>query len=345
MTRHEHILSELHFGVMTAPASTPGASATGVSVAVCTYRRPDSLALLLGSLRGQTSRPRELLVVDASPEAEARPTREHLRREQSVAEAVHYWQVAGPLRGLTRQRNFALRHIACDLVLFVDDDVILEPECVGEMEQTLRSAGGGIAGVGSYGADEFEPPPLLWRLRRMLRIVTTLQPGRYSRSGLSIPWCFERPNGTPVEGDWLPGCAMMWRTDVVQTIGFNETMDGYAQGEDLDFSLRARRMGRLVMLGRPRLEHRHAPAGRPNAFQLGYMELRNRFEIHRRGLPDRTRLDVAWFVYAWTLDTILLGGQLVARGRPARAARQVAGRLLAAWDLFLDRPAPVRHAR
>jgi GT2 family glycosyltransferase len=319
----------------------------GVSVVVCTYRRPDSLALLLQSLRRQDSRLRELLIVDASPAGEARPSQDQVREWNGLADAVHYWQVTGQTRGLTRQRNFALQHVSCDLVLFLDDDVILQPTCVREMEEAHRSGGLAIAGVGCYSSGQFAPPPPLWRIRRALGIVPSLQPGRYWRSGVSIPWSFAAPTDSLVDGDWLPGCAMMWKYHVVKTIGFDQTMEGYAQGEDLDFSLRARRMGRLVMLGRPRLEHRHHHAGRPNAFQLGYMELRNRFEIHRRALTDRTPGDVAWFTYAWTVDTILLARHLVVGGRRRAAMQQIAGRVAAAARLCLDacRTARVRHAR
>jgi GT2 family glycosyltransferase len=113
-------------------------------------------------------------------------------------------------------------------------------------------------------------------------------------------------------------------------------MDGYAQGEDLDFSLRARRLGRLIMLPQARIEHHHQPAGRPDAFRLGYMELRNRFEIHRRAIADRTFRDVAWFVYAWTIDTLLLTRHVFIRGRAVAALQQIAGRIAAAARLCLE---------
>jgi GT2 family glycosyltransferase len=344
--RHADIVTEAHRSAIDPSARRPEASgrlATAVSVVVCTYRRPDSIAALLQSVARQDSQPCELLVVDASPTPEAIATRHALDSVRLPATDLHYWQVTGPLRGLTRQRNFALGHVTCDLILFVDDDVILEPECIRDMEAAHRS-GRAVAGVGSFSSNQNATPSALWRIRRILGIVPNLQPGRYSRSGLSIPWGFGRPNGAAVEGDWLPGCAMMWRTDVVRAIGFDEAMSGYAQGEDLDFSLRARRMGRLIMLGQRRIEHRHAASGRPNPFELGYMELRNRFEIHRRGLPDRTWLDVSWFAYAWTLDTVLLLGHLAVPRRQRRAAKQIAGRMVAAWHLLTARlgSAPLR---
>jgi GT2 family glycosyltransferase len=333
------IVAELHCPADAANGMGAHADvlARGVSIVVCTYRRPDSMARLLASLAAQDSRLREVLVVDASPDAEAAPTRELLARSPNIADRVRYWQVTGGRRGLTRQRNFGLQYVTSDLVLFLDDDVVLQPECVREMEEAHRSGGPGIAGVGCCSDDWFAAPPVLWRLRRALGIVPSLKSGRYWRSGISTPWGFEAPTGRLVDGDWLPGCAMMWRTDVVQAVRFDETLEGYAQGEDLEFSLRARARGRLVMLGMARLRHWHQLAGRPDAFRLGYMELHNRYEIHRRSLAPRRRRDIAWFVYAWGLDTLLLARHLARPGRFLRTIRQIAGRVKAAADLCLAR--------
>lgn len=314
----------------------PEALQRGVSIVVCTYRRPDSMARLLDSIRAQDTRARELLVVDASPDAEAAPTRERLATGTAVAHQIRYWQVTGSRRGLTRQRNFGLRSVTSDLVLFLDDDVVLRPECVREMEEAHRSGGSPIAGVGCCSDDQFSAPPALWRLRRAFGMVPSLDPGRYWASGISVPWGFKPPTGRLVEGDWLPGWAMMWRTAIVRAVGFDERLEGYGQGEDLDFSLRARSFGRLVMLGTPRLRHCHESAGRPDAFRLGYMELRNRYEIHRRALPARTTRDVAWFAYAWTFDTLLLARHLARPRRFRRTISHIAGRLSAATDLCLD---------
>jgi GT2 family glycosyltransferase len=153
---------------------------------------------------------------------------------------------------------------------------------------------------------------------------------------MSIPWfagCVE----ALAEGDWLPGCAMMWKTAPARDLGFHEGFAGYAQGEDLDFSLRARRRGTLVMAGRARLQHLHETSGRPDHFRLGYMAIYNRYQIHRRGLSDRSWRDVVWFVYAWTLDTLMLCRNLLFPKRWAPTFRHLAGRLVAVADLSRGR--------
>jgi GT2 family glycosyltransferase len=310
--------------------------ARGCSVVVCTYLRPQSLLRCLESVKNQRRRPDEILIVDASPTAETEELLQKNRRLFEVASRLLYYRVSEAKRGLTRQRNFALCRVAYDLVAFLDDDVVLEPSCLAEMERVHRFLGDRVVGVGALIANEACEPNLLWRVRRRLRIVGDLKPGTYARSGMSIPWfagCVE----ALAEGDWLPGCAMMWKTAPARDLGFHEGFAGYAQGEDLDFSLRARRRGTLVMAGGARLQHLHETSGRPDHFRLGYMAIYNRYQIHRRGLFDRSWRDVVWFVYAWTLDTLMLCRNLLFPKRWAPTFRHLAGRLVAVADLSRGR--------
>ena len=152
---------------------------------------------------------------------------------------------------------------------------------------------------------------------------------------MSIPWSFLPPTEDDTDGDWLPGCCMMWRTALAREVSFNDRFHGYSQGEDLDFSLRMRNHGRLVMSGRARLWHYHEPGGRPNHFQLGYMALYNRYQIHRRGIPNRRARDIAWFVYAWSLDTVLYARHLILPARFLPTCLEMAGRVRAMFDLLV----------
>jgi GT2 family glycosyltransferase len=304
----------------------------GCSVVLCTYSRAAAVRRFLESLRQQKRRPDELIVVDASHDAQTEPVVRELAAREGTPRHVAYYRVSGRYRGLTRQRNFGLARVGFDLVAFFDDDTVLDPGCLGELERVLR-AGGQIVGAGGAVDEPGRGQEKLWRLRRTLGIVGELTPGRYSRSGMSIPWSLLPSGGGPVEGDWLPGCAMIWRTGPARAEGFNDGFAGYAQGEDLDFSLRMRRRGRLVLVGSARLRHLQEPEGRPDAFRLGYMAIRNRFEIHRRGLLDRTTRDVVWFAYAWTADTLMLARHFLHPGRWGATLRQIGGRIRAAIEL------------
>jgi len=315
----------------------------GVTVAVCTYARAASLVRLLDSLIADVPLPNRIIVVDASPDD---LTERAIRGHQALATAgseVLYFRVAGSLRGLTRQRNFALRWVATDLVAFFDDDVVVRPECWREMERQHRRHGERLAGVGALIENQLEPPRWLWRLRAWLRVVPNLRAGTYSRSGFSIPWSFLPPSEQRlVEGDWLPGGATMWRTTLARDVGFNEAYTDYCSAEDLDFSLRMGARGDaqgtvLAVAGRARVLHLHDDSGRPAAAELGYTNARNSLDIHRRCLPHRRWIDEAYLVYAFVVDTGLQAVALIKPGQTIVRWRFLRGRLRFLGELLFAR--------
>jgi GT2 family glycosyltransferase len=256
---------------------------------------------------------------------------------RQLSPRIVYFRVIEPHRGLTRQRNFALRWVSVDIVAFFDDDVVLAPNCLGEMERTMRSSAGEIVGVGACMVNELRRPHLRWRIRRLLRMVPHIQPGSYCRCGFAVPWAFLPASEEVVEGSYLLGCAMMWRTELARATGFYDGFSGYSSGEDLEFSLRMARHGKLVMAGSAHLEHLHAPEGRPDSYRLGYMSTANSHTIHRRCLANRSWKDIAMFAYAYSVDTLMRAAYLPAPGDRTERWRFLRGRCHFLRDLLLKR--------
>ncbi len=112
------------------------AKTDGVSIVVCTYRRPRELARLLPGLAAQRLEgvpACELIVVDNSPEG-------------GVAEPV--WTAPFPLRivheprpGLSCARNTGVAEARFGVVAFLDDDVALEPQWLAALFRTFADPG------------------------------------------------------------------------------------------------------------------------------------------------------------------------------------------------------------
>jgi GT2 family glycosyltransferase len=309
----------------------------GLTVAVCTYQRAPSLERFLASLTTQERQPDELIIVDASPDEATEKIVKKFLTDTCILIPTKYFRVSGFLRGLTRQRNLALRWIDTDLVAFFDDDVVLSPGCLRVMERVHRSRSDSVVGVGAFIENQYRPPTAIWRVRRLLRMVSSLKPGAYDRSGMSIPWSFLPPTGELAEGDWLPGGATMWKTEIACELGFYEGFSGYAQGEDLDFSLRAIKKGKLFLATAARCQHLHESGGRPDDFKLGYMAIKNRYQIHRRCFNNQPWQNVAYFIYSWVLDTLFLSRDLLVPGRGSLSMLQMAGRFKASYDILLGK--------
>src|SRR5262249_61803060 len=96
--------------------------------------------------------------------------------------------------------------------------------------------------------------------------------------------------------EFLSGCNMSFRREVLAELEFAERLGGYALGEDLDFSYRASRRWTLVVTPAARLEHRHAAGGRPETDAFRAMSIFNKYLFFREQVA-RNPLD--WAAFAW----------------------------------------------
>jgi GT2 family glycosyltransferase len=310
----------------------------GVTVVVCTYRRTDSLIRFLESLHRFEGSRYPVLLVDASPNADTEETLCQWIEQRGYKGPLAYVRVVAALRGLTKQRNVALRMTGTDMICFFDDDIELMSDCVTEMKRVYRESAGQVAGVAALIVNQPRHPTLLWKLRRTLLMVANLRPGTYHGSGMSVPWGYVQDSDGTVEGEWLQGGATLWNAQRARMFGFCEEFLTYSQAEDLEFSLRMAQTGKLVTATRARAAHFHASSGREHEFGLGYMAIRNRFYIHRQHFANRRALYTFWFTYAWTMDTLMLFGRMLLGQNVKKALTHIAGRLAAAYDLFTGRP-------
>lgn len=282
-----------------------GGLSPGITLVVCTKGRSDSVARLLESISVQVTPPACLVVVDASADDSTERVLSAWGRRGPRSSEIRYYRITGRLMGLTRQRAFGLRCVSTEVVAFMDDDVVLDPMCLEEIKRAFGSRESKVIGVGAWVDEGNYGVSVLWKLRRILGVVTELRAGAYCRTGYSLPWSFLARTDETVPADWLPGCAMCFRTEIAKEIGFSTQFIGYSAAEDLEFSLLMARRGRLVVVGKARVRHLKDPNQRPRSFELGVSTAGNAHFIHRTCLERRTVLDAARFTYAFWVDTLL----------------------------------------
>jgi glycosyltransferase involved in cell wall biosynthesis len=132
---------------------TPATSPVRVDVAIPTYRRPAALAVTLAGLVGQTWRPLRIIVSSQSPEDEPVAGPEALAavrvlRAQGREVELHRHL---PRRGMAEQRQFLLDQATAPLVLFLDDDVLLEPDLVERLVAAIGRSRCGFVGSAVVG--------------------------------------------------------------------------------------------------------------------------------------------------------------------------------------------------
>lgn len=284
-------------------------------VVICTRNRPADLESALESLAAQTRLPSSVLIVDASDGDASRAL------VQSWSEAGRGGLRLGYLAaapGLPAQRNLGADRSSADVVHFIDDDVVLEPGYLAALAEVFEQDGGGtIAGAGGL-ITNLPPrePRLWWRLA----LMDSKRSGATLCSGVSV---IVTAADAPLSVQWLSGCSMSFRTEIVRRLRFDEALRGYALMEDVDFSFRAGRVGRLVLEPRARLVHTLSRLGRWHG------PSRHRAGVCRRGwfveknLPRWCLIPFWWSVFA---------GAVVQCG-VALAKRERGGLRLAAWRL------------
>lgn len=270
---------------------------------LATYRRPNEICELLETVNKMRRRPAEVVVVDGSPDDDTRKTVSGWVSKTKVLFNLLY---AKSPKGLTRQRNAGIDLSSRRYVFFLDDDCIPQGDYFEEVRRVfIDDPAGDVGAVSGLIINEMlQPLSLRWRLRLALRLAPQIEPGVYHHSGTSVPYNLISPFVGVRPIDTLSGCTMTFRREVLEHERFSEFFDGYAQGEDLEISLRVRRRWSILWCGAARVIHQHALGGRPGSFAKGVMEVRNRHFIWKRHSPNASSSDKLRF---W-LDVLFLMG-------------------------------------
>jgi GT2 family glycosyltransferase len=124
-----------------------------VDVLIPTYNRPAALAVTLTSLLAQTYRDFRLVISDQTepePAFESGEVKTVVRlHELQQREVVCLRRL--PRLGLADQRSYLLGQSEAPYVLFLDDDLVLEPRVLERLLSTIRGHGCGFVGAAPIG--------------------------------------------------------------------------------------------------------------------------------------------------------------------------------------------------
>lgn len=299
------------------------------SLVVPTYRRPGEALSLAECLRGLADSPGEVVFVDGSGDERTEAALRDWSRDRLLPFDLLY--VRSP-PGLTRQRNVGIDASRGAFVFYLDDDCVPEPGFFQEIRNVFeRDREGSVGAVcGSFTNTLSRKLSLRWRLRLWLGLVPAdADPGRYYPTATSVPRELLPPFTGAREVDLVPGGATAYRRQVLDQYRFSLFFDGYAQGEDVEMSMRIGRTWRKLWTSDALVLHDHALGGRPAPFRKGAMETRNRYFIWKRYTPNpsfgvRVRY-WADMVYVISFDLVLFVGRPPRLDHLAHAAGAAAG--------------------
>ncbi len=248
-----------------------------VSVIIPTKNRAADLERVIEDLLQQTRLPAELIIVDqSSQKAYAKPIPLPLR------------YIHDPnLSGLAAARNAAMEIATGDILLFLDDDVLLEKTFI---EQMVAAFEPGVTGVSGIITNYTRPPLTRWLWNSVF--------ARAPFSDERQPLYWKAPKLTdamPIRIRQMTGAVMSFRAEVVRTLRFDPNLTGSCPGEDIDFCLSLPKGSILLMTPRARLVHKRTSTSREPTHWLALRAQVSRY-IRERHWKHGIRNNMA---FAW----------------------------------------------
>lgn len=221
------------------------------SIVIATRHRPDPLRDTLSSITHETKLPREIIIVDSSLDAATRAVCE------SFVSCLPIRYVPISVRSSARQRNAGAQLIRSPILVFLDDDVLLEPEFLERLlEPLVNDASGCIGGVGGTIVNELLPMYSILNRKVMEFFVgVSLRDIGGKVVGPAVQFAYGDIGSGLRDVDVVSTCACAYRKSVFDRYGFADSFEGYSFMEDVHLSCRVRRDYRLLQVGGARLRH------------------------------------------------------------------------------------------
>ncbi|MCT2398712.1 glycosyltransferase family 2 protein [Novosphingobium mangrovi (ex Huang et al. 2023)] len=226
-------------------------------VVIATVGRAELVRRTVDMLADQTRRADGIVVASVTPQDVA-----------GVKEARGNPEILFSEKGLCRQRNRALSALEgqADIIVYFDDDFIPAPDYLANVE-ALFAADPQVVGVtgdlladgvlhGGYSVEQAQA-------------LIANRPARFQ------PEIVERRE--------LYGCNMAIRVAAAKGLRFDENLPLYGWQEDVDFTNRLGRRGRLIAASSVTGVHMGISSGRTSGKRLGYSQVANIVYLKRKG--------------------------------------------------------------
>jgi glycosyltransferase involved in cell wall biosynthesis len=269
------------------------------SVVIPTMRREAILEATLASLELCDPPPHEVIIVDSDDHGSSQAVVHAF--DQAAAPAVRYVRTTP---SLTRQRNIGIAEASGDVVVFMDDDISIEPDFFARLEEPY----GDPTVVGVTGrVIEPQTKRLGGPASPLRRVIQGRgREGTFTRYGYPR---YIRTLDRPHDVEFMQGCFMSARRDLAAEVRFDEHLGGYALAEDEDFSYRLSRLGRIRYVPEIVVRHRKLGFGSQDTRRFGCLVVVNRTYLFRKNF-ERTPL--ARLQFGLLIGT-LVGHRLVNR--------------------------------
>ena len=231
---------------------------TNLSLCVPTAKRPKILGKLLDNISSQRLIPDEIIIIDGANETETK-NEVDIRKKSFDDGVLQYYPSQ---LGLTLQRNIGIDICKSKYICMLDDDVILEPDCLEKMVEFLNSEEGNkYAAISAfisnnYGRDFFKMEKFLNKIQVY---DGELKPGRWLYCGAFLVLSTLKQFDGVYDTQFIPGGAAIFRKKIIDDIRPDSNFKFI--GEDKHWTLRISQKYKIGVLGNAKLIHDHVSVG------------------------------------------------------------------------------------
>lgn len=281
-------------------------SSSKVSVIICTKDRPEDVIRCIKSISIQTLLPDEILVVDSSnTDTLAKDLALQFPDEIKRVKYIH------TKPNLSHQRNIGIDASIGDIIVFSDDDVELDKDCLNEIKHVfINDVEGRIGGV--TGENIRKENSIIVRVlspisQAFAAIFLLLKYGNGRLRVSGLPTIIR--SGTvdkDIEIDYVIGANMAFRREVITQVRFDEDLPYY---DDDDIGYRVSRRYKIIYAPKAKYIHNIASLGGQRRGLVRIIrDIKGYRHYFKKNLPQTLKYKIA---FHWALLGLSIRGIIV----------------------------------
>lgn len=240
-----------------------------ISIIVPTYNRVKDLRECLDLILIQTYLPVEVIIVDngdnEGTENLVKDKKEEFEKSNTFLKYIKNKRE----NSLTVARNMVVENSVGKIILFLDDDVVLDKNYSKEILKVYEEY------PNALGVQGYISPDKVSKIGNLINKVFSLYylEKDECKALSSVSLTYPYPLNKIVSCQWLSGANHSYRRQILEEFKYDEKLKKYSEGEDLEFSYRffKKYPGSLYITPHAKLIHKTSPEGRILGEKLIFM--------------------------------------------------------------------------
>lgn len=219
-----------------------------ISVIIPTKNRLKDLLNTMETVLMQRRLPDEIIIVDQNRSTDIKASVMSLYNASDSNNDIIMKYIHDPeITGLTQARNRGISHNESDIVLFLDDDVLMEKDFIFNIMEIYRKY------PDIYGVSGIITNSNRGLIGNILNKIFMI--GNFTDKRILVGADRKYRDCDYVEVPTLPGGLTSYKREIFRDFTFDENFIEYGLSEDFDFSFRVSRKYKIVITPSARLEH------------------------------------------------------------------------------------------